>query len=79
MAHLNHCSHIWGNTFDSIKKYIIQLKNRAIKYISYNSDTQSSSELLFKKRILSFDTLDKFNSLKFIYRGYHNLLPLNIQ
>ena len=51
MAHLNYGSHIWGNTFDSDKKYIIQLQNRAIKYISYKNDTQSSSEFMFKQRI----------------------------
>ena len=79
MAHINYCSHIWGNTFDFNKKYIILLQNRAIKYISYKNDTQSSSEFMFKKRIWSFDTLVKFNSLQFIYRGYNNLLPLNIQ
>ena len=27
MEYLNYCSHIWGNTFDSNKKYIIQLQN----------------------------------------------------
>ena len=31
------------------------------------------------KKIWSFDTLVKLNSLTFIYRGYNNLLPLNIQ
>ena len=76
MAHLNYCSHIWGNTFNSNKKYIIQLQNRAIKYISYKNDTQSS-EFMFKKMIWSFNTFVKCNSLK--YRGYNNLLPLNIQ
>ena len=56
----------------------IIMKKRAIKYISYN-DIQSSSEFMFKQRIWSFDTLVKFNSLKFIYRGYNNLLTINIQ
>ena len=79
MAHLNYCCHIWRNIFDSNKKYIIQLQNRAIKYISYKNDTQPSSEFMFNKRSWSFDTLVKCNSLTFIYRGYNNLLPLNIQ
>ena len=33
---------------------------------------------MLKKWIWSFDTLVKFNSLQFIYRGYNNVLPLNI-
>ena len=61
MAHLNYCCHIWRNIFDSNKKYIIQLQNRAIKYISYKNDTQPFSEFMFNKRSWSFDTLVKFN------------------
>ena len=54
MAHLNYCCHIWSNTFDSNKKYIIQLQNRAIKYISYKNDTQSSIHIQQKELVISY-------------------------
>ena len=36
---------------------MIQLRNRAIKYIFYNNSTKSSYEFMLKKRFWSFNTL----------------------
>ena len=78
MSHLNECSHIWGNTFKTNKSYIAILQERALQCIILNTNI-NIHDFMQSNFIFKFDDIFKFNSIKFIHRGFYNKLPINLQ
>ena len=70
MSHLNYCSHIWDNTFKTNKSYIAILQEIALQCIILNTNI-NIHDFMQRNFIFKFDDIVKFNSIKFIHRGFN--------
>ena len=78
MPYLTYCCEVWGNTYKTRIHSLFILQKRAIR-ICLNTDYKCHTKPLFYQlRSLNvFDTID-FNSLVFMYKAFHNLLPTSL-
>ena len=78
MPYLTYCCEVWGNNYKTSIHSLFILQKRAIR-ICLNTDYKCHTKLLFYQlRSLNvFDTID-FNSLVFMYKAFHNLLPTSL-
>ena len=78
MPHLTYCCEVWGNNYKTRIHSLFILQKRAIR-ICLNTDYKCHTKPLFYQlRSLNvFDTID-FNSLVFMYKAFHNLLPTSL-
>lgn len=79
VPHLNYCSEIWANTYQSNLIKLTVLQKRVIRIINKVSRRYHTSSLFNKMYILKFNDLVKFKSLQILYKAYHNSLPMNLQ
>lgn len=67
LPHLSYCIEIWGNTYPTILKMIVNLQKKMVRLMTF-SDYQAHSEPLFKQlNILNIHKLCKLHSCLFIY------------
>ena len=78
MPYLTYCCEVWGNNYKTRIHSLFILQKRAIR-ICLNTDYKCHTKPLFYQlRSLNvFDTID-FNSLVFMYKAFHNLLPTSL-
>ena len=78
MPYLTYCCEVWGNNYKTrIQKFILQ--KIPIRIICLNINYKCHTKPLFYQlRSLNvFDIID-LNSLVFMYKALHNLLPANV-
>ena len=78
MPYLTYCCEVWGNNYKTRIHALFILQKRAIR-ICLNTDYKCHTKPLFYQlRSLNvFDTID-FNSLVFMYKAFHNVLPTSL-
>ena len=78
MSYLTYCCEVWGNNYKTCIQSLFILQTRAIR-ICLNTDYKFHTKPLFYQlRSLNiFDTID-LNSLVFMYKAFHKLLPTNV-
>ena len=80
MPYLTYCCEVWGNNYKTRIQSLIILQKRVIR-ICLNTNYKCHSKPLFHQlRSLNvFDIIDLiYNSLVFMYKAFHNLLPTNV-
>ena len=78
MHYLTYCCEVWGNNYKTRIQSLFILQKRAIR-ICLNTNYKCHTKQLFNQlRSLNvFDTID-LNSLVFMCKAFHNLLPTNL-
>lgn len=70
---------VWGNTYKTNIDVLFKLQRRAIR-ILHNVGFRDHTDILFQQsKILKFNDLIKFKTLKIIFKAKQNLLPKNLQ
>ena len=78
MPYLMYCCEVWGNNDKTRIQSLFIVQKRAIR-ICLNDDNKCHTKPLFYqfRSINVFDTID-LNSLVFMYKAFHNILPTNL-
>ena len=78
MPYLNYCCEVWGNNYKTRIQSLFILQKRAIRMCLNTNYICHTIPLFYQLRSLNvFDTID-LNSLVFMYKAFHNLLPTNL-
>ena len=78
MPYLNYCCEVWGNNYKTRIQSLFILQKRAIRICLNTNYKCHTKPLFYQLRSLNvFDTID-LNSLVFMYKAFHNLLPTNV-
>ena len=78
IPYLNYCCEVWGNNYKTRIQSLFILQKRAIRMCLNTNYICHTKPLFYQLRSLNvFDTID-LNSLVFMYKAFHNLLPTNV-
>ena len=78
MPYLTYCCEVWGNNYKTRIQSLFILQKRAIR-ICLNTNYKSHTKSLFYQlRSLNIVYTIDLNSLVFMYKAFHNLLPTNL-
>ena len=78
MPYLTYCCEVWGNNYPTRFHSLFILQKRAIRICLYTDYKCHTKPLFYQLTSLNvFDTTD-FNSLVFMYKAFHNLLPTHL-
>ena len=78
MPYLTYCCEVWGNNYKNPRPIIVYSTKRAIR-ICLNTNYKCHTKPLFYQ-LRSFNVFDiiALNSLVFMYKAFHNLLPTHL-
>ena len=77
MPCLTYCCEVWGNKYKTHIQSLFILQKRAIRICLNTNYKCHTKPLFYQLRSLNvFDIID-LNSLVFMYKAFHNLLPTN--
>ena len=78
MPFLTYCCEVWGNNYKTRIQSLFILQKIAIIFCLHTDYKCHTKPLLYQLRSLNvFDTI-YLNSLVFMYKAFHNLLPTNV-
>ena len=77
IPHLNYCSEIWANTYQTNLIKLTVLQKRVIRIIHKVDRYYPTSSLLQNMHILKFADIVKYKSMLIMHQAYHNSLPKN--
>ena len=78
MPYLTYCCEVWGNNYNTRIQSLFILQKRAIRICLNTNYKCHSKPLFYQLRSLNvFDIID-LNSLVFMYKAFHNLLPTHL-
>ena len=78
MPYLTYCCEVWGNNYKTRIQSLFILQKRAIRICLNTNYKCHTKPLFYQLRSLNvFDIID-LNSLVFMYKAFHNLLPTNL-
>ena len=78
MPYLTYCCEVWGNNYKTRIQSLFILQKRAIRICLNTNYKCHTKPLFYQLRSLNvFDIID-LNSLVFMYKALHNLLPTNL-
>ena len=77
MPYLNYCCVVWGNNYKTRIQSLFILQKRAIIIFLNTNYKCHTKPLFYQLRSLNFFDTIALNSLVFLYKAFHNLLPTN--
>ena len=73
--YLHHCASVWGSTYQSNLKRLINLQKRVIRIVSRSSFDAHANPIFVSLRILKFEDIIKLQIGKVMYVCKNGLLP----
>ena len=78
MPYITYCCEVWGNNYKTRIQSLFILQKRAIRICLNTNYKCHTKPLFYQLRSLNvFDIID-LNSLVFMYKAFHSLLPTNL-
>ncbi len=73
--YLTYCNIVWGSAYASTLTKLVSLQNRAIRLITRSPFRSSCNPLYFSLNLLKIIDIVKFQTVQFMFKIKHNLLP----
>jgi hypothetical protein len=74
--YFSYCVEVWGNTFACYLEPLVKLQKRVLRIIAGAGRIDHTAPLYRDMKIMNLDNVYKFSVLQFLYKFYHNELPV---
>ena len=71
-----YCNHVWGGAYETNLKPLVILQKRCVRIITMSEYYEHTDPLFAKLGLLKLHDINKYIISKFMYRWYHEELPI---